>query len=69
MADHKEALRLATAAWIDLLGLTHAYQAAALRGDVEEAERLRQRAHDLLDANLDLNSQVAHAVKALAPDT
>lgn len=64
-ADHKPALALATAAWLQLHGLTQQYQAAVLRGDVEDAERIRREAHDVLDSNLDLNGQAAVSTRAL----
>lgn len=66
MSDHKASLALATAAWLQLHGLTQAYQAAVLRGaGDDELERIRREAHDVLDANLDQNGHAALAVKAL----
>lgn len=65
---HRERLLRATAAWLDLLALTHAYQAAIMRGDITEAEEIRARAHDVLDANLDLNGQAATAVSNIIRD-
>lgn len=62
---HREPLTRATAAWLDLLALSHAYQAAILRGDVSEAENIRVRAHDVLDANLDHNGEAASAVRSI----
>ncbi len=41
------------------------YQAAILRGDPDAAERIRREAHDVLDANLDLNAEAAMAVRAI----
>jgi hypothetical protein len=63
--EHRAALANATAAWLNLLGLTHAYQAAILQGKVEEAERIRGEAHDVLDANLDENAHAANATRAI----
>ena len=65
MSEHQKPLALATAAWIQLHGLTQAYQAAILRGHIDEAERIRREAHDVLDANLDMNGQAAEAVRSL----
>ncbi len=66
MTDHKGPLQLATAAWIQLHGLTQAYQAAVLRGaSKDEIEHIRREAHDVLDSNLDLNGQAAQAVRDL----
>ncbi len=65
MADHSKPLMLATAAWYDVLGKTHQFQAAMLRGDVEAAEVIRREAHDLLDANLDQNAEAATHVRKL----
>lgn len=62
MVDHKRALILATATWKQLHSLTQAYQAAVLRGDEDDAERIRREAHDVLDSNLDLNGEAATAV-------
>lgn len=62
---HRLPLLLATAAWKELHGKTQAYQAAVMRGDHEAAQTLRAEAHDLLDSNLDLNGEVAVAVRAL----
>lgn len=64
-AEARKALVLATAAWAQLHGLTQTYQAAILRGDDDEAERLRREAHDILDSNLDLNAEAAHHTRAL----
>lgn len=61
----RRALVLATAAWTQLHGLTQAYQAAVLRGDMANADELRTQAHDLLDSNLDLNAEAANLTKAL----
>jgi hypothetical protein len=61
--EHRRPLALATAAWIELHGATQAYQAAVLRGDVKEAEKIRARCHDILDANLDQNAAAAQAVR------
>lgn len=66
--DQKPARRavvLATAAWTQLHGLTQAYQAAVLREDHEEAERLRIQAHDLLDSTLDLNAEAANLTREI----
>lgn len=63
---HKLPLLLATAAWKDLQSRTQAFQAAVIRGDAEAAQRLRHECHDLLDSNLDLNSEVAVAVRAMS---
>ena len=66
MTEHKAPLQLATAAWLQLHGLTQSYQAAVLRGaSQDELERIRREAHDVLDANLDFNSEAAHAVRSL----
>lgn len=65
MRPHQRALALATAAWVQLHGLTQAYQAAILRGDIDEAERIRAQAHDVLDANLDMNEEAAVAVRSV----
>ncbi|MGA0604862.1 hypothetical protein ACO2Q0_02590 [Phenylobacterium sp. VNQ135] len=64
-AEARKALVLATAAWAQLHGLKHTYEAAILRGDDKEAQRLRDEAHSLLDSNLDLHAEAAHHAKAL----
>ncbi len=63
MSDHKRPLVLASASWVELHGLTQAYQGAVLRGDTERAEAIRRQAHDLLDANLDHNASAAQAAR------
>lgn len=45
---------MAAAAWKELSGLRYAYEAAILRGEQEEAEAIRRKAHDLLDVNFDM---------------
>lgn len=62
---HKRPLKLATVAWLNLLDVTQAYQAAILQGDADRANGLRVMAHDLLDANLDLNGEAAVAVRSI----
>jgi F0F1-type ATP synthase membrane subunit b/b' len=56
---------LATASWLRLLSITHAFQAAMIAGDLDEAARLRVEAHDVLDANLDQRAEAAAGVRAL----
>lgn len=65
MSEPRRALVLATAAWTQLHGLTQAYQAAVLRGDDADAQRIRGECHDLLDSTLDLNGEAAMAALAL----
>jgi hypothetical protein len=65
MKDHTSPLALATAAWMHLHGLTQQYQAAVMRGDAEDADRIRREAHDVLDSNLDLNGEAARAIMAI----
>ena len=55
----------ASASWIRLLGLLHAYEAAALLGDGAEADRVRAQAHDLLDTTLDQRAEKAAEVRAV----
>lgn len=62
---HQTGLLLAHAAWTELEGLAKAYEAATLRGDLAAVERLRQRAHDVLDAFLDQKDATAVAVRSL----
>lgn len=52
---------LAAAAWKDLNALSSQYQAALLRGDEQSARDLRQRAHDMLDTQLDLSGEIVQA--------
>lgn len=65
MADHKRPLILAAAAMAQLNGLAQQYQAAILRGDQADADRIRAQAHDVLDSNLDLHGEAAAAVRAI----
>lgn len=62
---HREPLALAQASWLQLHGLMSSYQAAILRGDTAEAERIRREAHDVLDSHLDLKGQAAVATRAI----
>jgi hypothetical protein len=63
---HRSITALATAAWMKLLAKSHEYQGAELAAaSPDELERIRREAHDLLDANLDLNGQAARAVRAI----
>lgn len=55
---------LATAAWTSLQAQTLAYSAECMRAaPTETLAELRQRAHDTLDAVLDLNAEVGQAVR------
>jgi len=56
---------LFTASWLRLLSITHAHMAASIAGDRAEAERLRDEAHAVLDANLDQRAEAAAEVRAL----
>lgn len=56
---------LATASWLRLLSITHAFQAAMIAGDLPEADRLRGEAHDVLDGNLDQRAEAAAGVVAI----
>lgn len=47
---------LATAAWLDLEASIKSFEASTLRSDMETAQVLRQRAHDLLDTHLDFKA-------------
>ncbi len=65
MPDHKQAGVLAIAALQDIISAYQATQAAVIRGDAAEADALRKRAHDLLDAYLDFAVQAAQATRAI----
>ena len=56
---------LAVAAWTELEAAIKMAEAAALRGDKEGQEAARQRAHDLLDAHLDLKTQLMMGLSQL----
>lgn len=64
--EHAMALVLAQGTWLQLQATGAELQAATLRGDVEGATALRQRAHDLLETHLDHNVAIARAAKAAA---
>ena len=64
-ADHKRPAVLATATLQDIISTWQAVQAAVIRGDVAEADALRKRGHDMLDAYYDLGVQAAQATKAI----
>jgi len=63
MPDFNRLLILATAAKDDLEATIQHLRAATLRGDELGARRLRQQAHDILDACLDLQAQSAVALR------
>lgn len=50
---------MALATWKELNAMQSLYTAAVFRGDQDEANAIRAKAHDLLDACLDLNGEVA----------
>jgi hypothetical protein len=56
---------MAHAAWTELQGVGREHEAALLRDDGSEAEKLRLRAHDVLDAHLDQHAVAAQAVRDL----
>lgn len=59
MADKEEIARQgigAIAAWLRLEAAIKECEAAALTGDSEALETARQRAHELLDAHIDLKT-------------
>lgn len=61
MSAHRSKAVLAAAAWKDLNAISSQYQAALLRGDDQTVQELRQQAHDMLDAHLDLSGEVVQA--------
>lgn len=63
MADTSLPLILATATETDMRAELHRMQAATLRGDFVEAQRIRERAHALLDACLDQHALWATALR------
>jgi hypothetical protein len=65
LTDHKRPAVLATAALQDIISLWQATQAAVIRGDTAEADRLRKEAHDMLDSYLDFGVEAAQAVRAI----
>jgi hypothetical protein len=65
MKPHQIALAKATAAWMQIHGETQNYGAAIMRNDIEGAEVIRVRLHDLLDSMLDMNAEAAVATRAL----
>jgi len=71
MADptaHQRPLALATAALMDIIARQHALQSAVIRGaSPEEISVMRQEMHDVLDSYLDLSTEAANLVRALAP--
>ncbi|WP_010660221.1 hypothetical protein [Brucella anthropi] len=54
---------LAEAAWQDILGLQQQHFAAVMRGDMDGAEDIRRRMHDMLDVHLDHRAEAV--VKAV----
>lgn len=66
MSDHKRPLTLAMAALNELISRAQAMQAAAIRGDGQDAmETMRQEAHDVLDAYLDNTVEAGRAARAI----
>lgn len=65
MSDHKRDLANATASLMDIAALAQSYQAAVMRGQVEEAEKIRVKAHDVMDAYLDAHGSAAQAVLSI----
>lgn len=67
--SRKETQLLATAAWTDLQGQTIGFMGAAMRAATPtELQAMRQRAHDTLDAVLDLNAEAGQQVRLDALD-
>jgi len=66
VSDHREALAKATAAMMDIISHSQAIQAAVLRSAGQgELSRIRDEAHDTLDAYLDLSTEAAVAVRSI----
>ena len=65
MSESRKPATLAAAAWKDLSAMTHAYEAAVMRGDDDVAKAIRRNAHDMLDNSLDMHHAVATARTAI----
>lgn len=62
---HKQAMVLAHAAWTELAAMRFSYEAAAIRGDRAEMDRLRQNGHDLLDGVFDRHGEAAAGARKI----
>lgn len=56
MNDNVPKATLSVAAWLELEASCKQLEAATIRGDMASATAHRQRAHDMLDSNLDLRA-------------
>lgn len=55
-----------TASWIELDAVLRLRDAALMREDWDEVNALTQRAHDILDAHMDLRQDVLIATRQLS---
>lgn len=61
MSSYRRHLVLAAAAKLDLAAKTGAFHAAVLRGDLDQAEQIREEAHSMLESLLDHYAAAAKA--------
>lgn len=59
-------IRFMQATWQDIVGSRHLHLAAVMRGNIDEADEIRETMHSCLDAYLDHQTEAAVAAELKA---